>query len=86
MPKPNGAVRICGDFNITVNHQLAVAPHPIPRTDELVAALNEGRKFTKLDLLKSYPQMELDEEAKKLMVINTHKGLFQFNWMPFGIT
>ncbi|XP_064464822.1 uncharacterized protein K02A2.6-like [Ornithodoros turicata] len=29
--------------------------------------------------------MELDEDAKRILVINTHKGLYQFNRMPFGI-
>lgn len=29
--------------------------------------------------------MELDDEATKVLVINTHKGLFQYNRMPFGI-
>ncbi|XP_064464136.1 uncharacterized protein K02A2.6-like [Ornithodoros turicata] len=85
VPKPNGAVRVCGDFSVTVNPQLAIAQYPIPRPEELLAVLNGGEKFTKLDLSQAYLQMELDEEAKKMLVINTHKGLFQFNRMPFGI-
>ncbi|XP_064488330.1 uncharacterized protein K02A2.6-like [Ornithodoros turicata] len=85
VPKPNGAVRVCGDFSVTVNPQLAIAQYPIPRPEELLAVLNGGEKFTKLDLSEAYLQMELDEEAKKMLVINTHKGLFQFNRMPFGI-
>ena len=28
----------------------------------------------------------LDEESKKFMVINTHKGLYQYTRMPFGIS
>ena len=31
-------------------------------------------------------QMELDDETKKIMVINTSKGLLQYQKMPFGIT
>ncbi|XP_064458854.1 uncharacterized protein K02A2.6-like [Ornithodoros turicata] len=87
VPKPNGAVRVCGDFSVTVNPQLAIAQYPIPRPEELLAVLNGGEKFTKLDLSEAHLQMELDEEAKKkkMLVINTHKGLFQFNRMPFGI-
>ena len=30
--------------------------------------------------------MMLDEESKKFMVINTHKGLYQYTRMPFGIS
>ncbi|XP_064468972.1 uncharacterized protein K02A2.6-like [Ornithodoros turicata] len=85
VPKPNGAVRVCGDFSVTVNPQIEIAQYPFPRPEELLATLNGGEKFTKLDLSEAYLQMELDEEAKKILVINTHKGLFQFNRMPFGI-
>ncbi|XP_064464481.1 uncharacterized protein K02A2.6-like [Ornithodoros turicata] len=86
VPKPNGAVRVCGDFSVTVNPQLAITQYPLPRPEELLAVLNGGQKFTKLDLSEAYLQMELDEEAKKLLVINTHQGLFQFNrMMSFGI-
>lgn len=85
VPKPNGAVRICGDFSVSVNPQLDVTQYPLPRPEELFAKLNGGQKFSKLDLSEAYLQMELDEEAKKVLAINTHKGLFQFNRMPFGI-
>uniref|UniRef100_A0A914UXR7 RNA-directed DNA polymerase n=1 Tax=Plectus sambesii TaxID=2011161 RepID=A0A914UXR7_9BILA len=30
--------------------------------------------------------MELDGESKKLVVINTHRGLFQYNRLPFGVS
>lgn len=29
--------------------------------------------------------MVLDEESRKYVVINTHRGLFQYNHLPFGI-
>ena len=30
--------------------------------------------------------LQVDKESKKLVVINTHKGLYQYNRLPFGIT
>ncbi|XP_064479229.1 uncharacterized protein K02A2.6-like [Ornithodoros turicata] len=86
VPKPNGAVRICGDFSVTVNPQLDVAQYPLPRPEELFAKLNGGKHFSKLDLSEAYLQLELDEQAKEVLVVNTHKGLFRFNRMPFGIS
>jgi hypothetical protein len=41
--------------------------------------------FSKIDLKQAYSQMELDDEAKKLLTINTQKGLYQYNRLAFGI-
>ncbi|XP_064470252.1 uncharacterized protein K02A2.6-like [Ornithodoros turicata] len=84
-PKPNVAVRVCGDFSVTVNPQLDIAQYPLPRPEELFPKQNGGVIFSKLDLSEAYLQMELDDDAKKVLVINTHNGLFQFHRMPFGI-
>ena len=83
--KPNGTIRICGDFKVTVNPQMWIDQHPIPSIDELMARLENGQKFTKLDLSDAYLQLELDESSKALVVINTPLGLFKYNRMPFGI-
>ena len=83
--KPNGKIRICGDFKVTLNPQMLVDQYPIPTIDELLARLDNGVKFTKLDLSDAYLQIELDEDSKKLVVINTPVGLFRYNRMPFGI-
>ena len=49
------------------------------------ASLSGGKLFTKLDLAHAYNQIPLDEESKKLVVINTQKGLYKYNRLPFGI-
>ena len=35
---------------------------------------------------QAYQQMTLDEESRKFTTINTHKGLFQYNRLPFTIS
>ncbi|CAF2790880.1 unnamed protein product [Rotaria sp. Silwood2] len=84
--KPNGKIRICGDFKVTINPQILVDQYPIPSIDELLSRLNNGEKFTKLDLSDAYLQVELDEQSKNLVVIITPLGLFRYNRMPFGIS
>lgn len=83
--KPNGLIRICGDFKVTINSQILVDQHPIPSIDELIARLENGKKFTKLDLSDAYLQVELDDSSKNLVVVNTPLGLFRYTRMPFGI-
>jgi len=61
-----------------------VNQYPLPRS-ELFATLNNGQNFTKLDLSEAHSQIELEEESKKYLVINTHKGLYRFNRLPYGI-
>ena len=83
--KPNGSVRLCGDYKVTINPYLNVNQYPLPRPEELFAALNNGQHFTKLNLSEAYLQIELEDESKKYLVINTHKGLYRFNRLPYGI-
>ena len=58
---------------------------PLPKAENLFSTLAGGKSFTKLDLTSAYMTQELDEESRKLMSINTHKGLFIYNRCPFGI-
>ena len=44
-----------------------------------------GKRFSTLDLTAAYQQMRLDEQSSKLVTIDTHKGLYQYTHMPFGI-
>ena len=83
--KEDGTIRICGDYEETINQAAKLDNYPIPKIEDLYATLGEGMEFTKLDLSQSYQQLELDEESKKYTTINTHKGLFRYNRLPFGI-
>jgi len=82
--KPNGKIRICGDYK-ALNKQLHVDQHPIPKIDELMNKLRGGVHFSKIDLADAYLQLELDDEAKRLCVINTPFGLYQYQRMCFGV-
>ena len=86
VPKPDGTVRICGDYKVTANKAIICDVHPIPRIEDIFAAVSGGVLFSKLDLSHAYLQLQLDESAKDYLVINTHRGLFEYTRMPFGIT
>ena len=84
--KRDGSVRICGDYKITLNQALEPEVYPLPKIEELFAALAGGLTFTKLDLSHAYQQLVLDERSAMVATINTHKGLFKYNRLPFGIS
>lgn len=41
--------------------------------------------FAKVELSDAFHQLEVDEQSKKLFTINTHKELFRFNHLSFGV-
>ena len=84
--KQDGSVRICGDYKSTVNQVSKLDNYPIPKTEDLLATLGGGNKFTKLDMSQAYQQLLLDEDSKKYTTINTHKGLYHYNRLPFGVS
>ena len=86
VPKKDGSVRLCGDYKVTVNPELQAEQYPLPRIEDIFANLAGGQKFSKIDLRQAYHQLEMEEDSKKYLTINTHMGLFQYNRLVFGIT
>ena len=84
VPKADDQVRICGSFKETINPFIHTEQYPLPNPDELFQKLQGGQLFTKLDLKAAYLQMELDNESKKYLVINTPDGLKRNNRMVYG--
>ena len=85
VPKRDGSYRICGDYKVTTNPVLEVDQYPLPRPSDLFASLAGGKSFSTLDLTQAYQQLLLDDSSKKYTTINTHKGLYQYTRLPFGI-
>ncbi|GBP96484.1 hypothetical protein EVAR_62051_1 [Eumeta japonica] len=84
--KSDGTVRVCGDYNVTLNKVLHIDRYPLPRIEELFARLHGGKKFSKLDLSIAHMQLELTEALQPLTCINTHRGLFQFTRLVFELS
>ena len=85
VPKGDCKIRLCGDYKVTVNPELEVDQYPLPKPEELFTKLAGGKKFTKIDLTNAYQQMNLEESSREYVTINTHRGLYQFTRLPFGV-
>ena len=83
--KRDGTIRVCGDYKLTVNQATQVDTYPLPLVDSLFASLAGETSFSKLDLAHANQQLCLDEDSRRYVTINTHKGLFQYARLPFGV-
>ena len=83
--KDNGEIKVCGDYKQTIKPRTKCDTYPVPKTEDLLAALNGGQKFSKIDLKKAYMQLCLEEKSREYLTVNTHKGLFRPTRMMFGL-
>lgn len=83
--KPNGQIRICGDYSLTVNKCMDTVQYPLPTADEVISQIGTAKVFSKVDLQEAYMQLPLDESSKEQTTINTGEGLFRFNFLPYGV-
>ncbi|XP_018317261.1 uncharacterized protein K02A2.6-like [Mycetomoellerius zeteki] len=84
--KKNGQIRICADFSTGLNDFLEQNHHPLPHPNEIFAKLSNCKYFSQIDLSDAFLQIQVDENSKHLLTINTHRGLFVYNRLPFGVT
>ena len=80
------SIRICGDYKLTANKASRLEQYPLPKVEDLFSTLAGGITFTKLDMSQAYQQLVLDDDSKEVVTINTHKGLFCYQRLPFGVS
>ena len=85
LPKGDGKIRICRDYKVTVYQSLHVDQYPLSKPEDLFASLAGGAKFSKIDLTQAYLQLQLEEESKEFVTVNTHIGLHRYTRLSFGI-
>ena len=77
-------VRICIDSR-AINTAIEREKHPIPTLDEVIADMNGADTFSKIDLNKGYHQLELHLSSRGITTFTTHKGLYRYKRLCFGI-
>ena len=84
--KRDGSIHVCGDYKLTVNQVALVDTYPLPLIQDIFASLSNGKSFSKLDLAHAYQQLLLDSDSRPYTTINTHRGLFRYTCLPFGVS
>jgi predicted aspartyl protease len=85
--KSDSSWRFCIDFR-ALNKITRRDSYSIPRIDDTLDALgtSQPKFFSTLDLRSGYWQVELDgHESKAKTAFISHRGLHEFNVMPFGL-
>ena len=83
--KKDGSKRFCVDFR-KLNQITKPNSYPLPLIDAILALLGKAKYFTSLDLKSGYWQVLMDEKDKEKTAFACHRGLFEFNVMPFGLS
>ena len=68
------------------NEAIVRERHPIPTIQEVLYDLNGATVFSKIDLKWGFHQVELDEDSRDITTFVTHRGLYRYRRLMFGIT
>lgn len=85
IPKPDGGVRLCVDYKVSVNPQLVDAHYPIPKVEDVLNSLRGSNYFCQLDLFKAYLHIPVDKESQLIQAISTHRGVYLMKRLSQGI-
>lgn len=84
VPKRND-IRLCVDMR-QANTAVRRKRHPIPTIEEMLCNMNQSKVISKLDIRAAYHQIELKPESRDITTFTTHKGLYRYKRLMFGVS
>ena len=82
--KKTGEWRMCLDYR-PINKRMKSDAYPLPLLWDNLRLAAHHRWYTCLDCTWGFWNIPLEEEAKAYTAFITHKGMFEFEVLPFGI-
>jgi len=82
--KKDGTLRICIDYR-QLNRVTVRDKFPVPNISDCVFGLYGTKFFTRLDLVKGYYQLPIDESSREYTAFSTPRNHWQFRRLSFGL-
>ncbi|KHJ82187.1 hypothetical protein OESDEN_18121, partial [Oesophagostomum dentatum] len=82
--KRDGSLRVCLDFR-PLNAITIPDRYPLPRIEDLLEKVAHHQYYTSFDLASGYMQLLLSPESQAKCGWATHRGIYQFVYLPFGL-
>ena len=86
VPKKDGSKRLYVDYHRGVNKVLRSNSYPLPDISNVLSSLYKSKYFSCVDLKSGYWQVEVAPEDREKTAFVCHRGLYEFNVMPFGLS
>lgn len=82
--KKDNSLRMCIDYR-KLNEKTIKDSFPLPHISEILDSLSECTQFSTIDLSSGYLQVPLKEDDCKKTAFVTHRGLYEYTRLPFGV-
>ncbi|XP_055586012.1 uncharacterized protein K02A2.6-like [Uranotaenia lowii] len=83
--KDNGDLRLCVDMR-RANQAIIREHYMMPTFEDFLPRLKSANFFSRLDIKDAFHQIELEESSRYITTFISHKGLFRYKRLMFGIS
>lgn len=82
--KKSGSLRLCVDYR-KLNARTVRDSYPIPKVEDLLAALHGSSWFTQLDVKSAFYTVPMDPDSAQYTAFTCPFGLFEYSRMSMGL-